>query len=95
MNIHEFRPKYVLLYNNICKYSVFDTKYLKILKIVPVKESNSEYVTIEFENDEYVGVQISHPDYLELVLRYHTGQLIDFENDNENVIIDLKFKIQE
>ena len=65
------------------------------MKIVPVKESNSEYVTIEFENDEYVGVQISHPDYLELVLRYHTGQLIDFENDNENVIIDLKFKIQE
>ena len=95
MNIHEFRPKYFLLYNNICEYSIFDTKYLKILKIVPVKESDSEYVTIEFENDEYVGVQISHPNYLEFILRSHTGQLIDFEKDDENVIIDLKFKIQE
>ena len=95
MNIHEFRPKYFLLYNNICEYSIFDTKYLKILKIVPVKESDSEYVTIEFENDEYVGVQISHPNYLEFIPRSHTGQLIGFESDNENVIIDLKFKIQE
>ena len=30
MNIHEFGPKYFLLYNNICEYSFFDTKYLKI-----------------------------------------------------------------
>ena len=63
--------------------------------MVPVKESNSEYVTIEFENNEYVGVQISHPNYLKFILRSHTGHLIYFENDNENVIIDLKFKIQE
>ena len=60
----------------------------------PVKESDLEYVTIGFENDEYVGVQTSHPNYLEFILRSHTGQLIDFENDDENVIIDLKFKIQ-
>ena len=81
--------------NTAVEYSIFDTKYLKILKIVPIKEADSEYVTIEFENDEYVGVQTSHPNYLEFILRSHTGQLIDFENDDENVIIDLKFKIQE
>ena len=95
MNIHEFRPKYFLLYNNICKYSIFDSKYLQILKIVPVKESKSEYITIEFENEEYVGIQISHPNYLEFTIRSHTGELIDFEDNNGHVIIDLSFKINE
>ena len=93
MNILEFRPKYFLLYNNICEHSIYDSKFLKILKIVPVKESTAEYMTIEFENEEYHSIQVSHPNYLEFTLRSHTGELIQFHNNQENVIIDLSFKI--
>ena len=57
MNLLEFRPKYFLLYNNICEYSIFDSKYLKILKIVSVKKSDCEYITLEFENEEYIGIK--------------------------------------
>ena len=42
VNIYEFRPKYFLLYNNICEHSIYDSKFLRVLKIVPVKESDSE-----------------------------------------------------
>ena len=93
MNIFEFRPKYFFLYNNVCEHSVFDNKYLKILKVVPVKESKSEYITVEFENEEYVGIQISYPNYLEFILRSHTGNLLEFSDEYENIIIDLAFKI--
>ena len=41
MNILEFRPKYFLFYNNICEHYIYDTKFLKILKIVPVKQSKA------------------------------------------------------
>lgn len=92
MNMKEFRPKYFLLYNNICEHAIFDNKYLKILKIVPVKESDSEYITVEFENDEYVGIQISHPNYIEFALRTHTGELVEFNNPYENLIVDMTFK---
>ena len=93
MNILEFRPKYFLLYNNICEHSIYDSKFLKILKIVHVKESKAEYMTIEFENEEYHSIQVSHPNYLEFTLRSHTGELIQFHNNQENVIIDLSFKM--
>ena len=92
MNLREFRPNYLLLYNNICEYAIFDNKYLKIIKIVPVKESESEYITVEFDNEEYVGIKVSHPNYIEFVLRTHTGELVEFNNPKENLIIDLTFK---
>ena len=66
---------------------------MKILKIVPVKESNEEYVTIEFENEEYIKIHETHPNYLEFTLRSHSGELIEFHDLNENLIIDLNFKI--
>ena len=92
INVNKFKPKYFLLYNNICQYSIFDTKYLPILKIIPIKNIDSEYITIEFKNDEYIGIQVSHPNYLEFVLRSHTGELLEFANTVENVILDLSFK---
>ena len=93
VNVYEFRPKYFLLYNNICEHSIYDSKFLRVLKIVPVKESDSEYVTLEFANEEYLKIQVSHPNFLEFVLRSHTGELIQFHDKKENVIIDLSFKI--
>ena len=93
VNIYEFRPKYFLLYNNICEHSIYDSKFLRVLKIVPVKESDSEYVTLEFENEEYLKIQVSHPNFLEFVLRSHTGEMIQFHEKKENVIVDLSFKI--
>ena len=57
-------PKYFLLYNNIRKYAIFGNKYLKILKIVPVRESGSKYITVEFDNEEYVGIIVSYPNYV-------------------------------
>ncbi len=92
INVNKFKPKYFLLYNNICQYSIFDTKYLPILKIIPIKNTDSEYITIEFKNEEYIGIQVSHPNYLEFVLRSHTGELLEFANTVENVILDLSFK---
>ena len=62
------------------------------MKIIPIKNTDSEYITIEFENEEYIGIQVSHPNYLEFVLRSHTGKLLEFVNTIENVILDLSFK---
>ena len=56
IDVIEFKSKYFLLYNNICRYSIFDTKYLPILKIIPIKNIDSEFITIEFKNEEYIGI---------------------------------------
>ena len=62
------------------------------LKNYTHKNTDSEYITIEFKNEEYIGIQVSHPNYLEFVLRSHTGELLEFANTVENVILDLSFK---
>ena len=55
------------------------------------EDSESIWKTITYENDEYKK-DTKKPLYLEFALRLPSGDLIEFENDEDDVVINLKTK---
>ena len=92
INLGLHRPRYALVYNNIIEDSIVDNNYYKILKTIYFEESNSKWSTITYKNDEYKKVQEKTPLYLEFSLRLPSGDLVEFENDEDDVVINLKTK---
>ena len=92
MNLEMHRPKYALVYNNIIEDSIVDNSYNKILKTIYFEDSESKWKTITYKNDEYKKVQEKNPLYLEFALRLPSGDLVEFENDKDDVVINLKTK---
>ena len=70
-----------------------DNSYYKILKTIYFEDSESRRKTISHENDEYKNVQEKNPLYLEFVLRLASGDLVEFENEEDDAVINLKTKV--
>ena len=92
INLGLHRPRYALVYNNIIEDSIVDNNYYKILKTIYFEESDSKWNTITYKNDEYKNVREKTPLYLEFSLRLPSGDLVEFENDEDDVVINLKTK---
>ena len=71
---------------------IIDENYYKILKTIYFEESDSKWNTITYKNDEYKKFQEKTPLYLEFSLRLPSGDLVEFENDEDDVVINLKTK---
>ena len=94
INLEIHRPRYALVYNNIIEDSIVDNSYYKILKTIYFEDSGSKWKTITYKNEEYKKVQEKTPLYLEFALRLPSGNLVEFENDEDDVVINLKTKSQ-
>ena len=94
INLQLHRPRYALVYNNIIEDSIVDNSYYKILKTIYFEDSESKWKTITYKNDEFKKVQEKNPLYLEFSLRLPSGDLVEFENDEDDVVVTLKTKIQ-
>ena len=70
-----------------------DNSYYKILKTIYFEDSESRWKTISYKNDEYKNGQEKHPHYLEFALRLASGDLVEFENEEDDVVINLKTKL--
>ena len=92
INLELHRPRYALVYNNIIEDSIVDNSYYKILKTIYFENSESKWKTITYKNDEFKKVQEKNPLYLEFSLRLPSGDLVEFENDEDDVVINLKTK---
>ena len=92
INLELHRPRYALLYNNIIEDSIVDNSYYKILKTIYFEDSISKWKTITYKNDEFKKVQEKNPLFLEFSLRLPSGDLIEFENEDDDVVINLKTK---
>ena len=93
LNLEIHRPRYALVYNNIIEDSIVDNSYYKILKTIYFEDSESRWKTISYKNDEYKNVQEKNPLYLEFALRLASGDLVEFENEEDDVVINLKTKL--
>ena len=93
INLQIHRPRYALVYNNIIEDSIVDNSYYKVLKTIYFEDSESKWKTITYKNDEYQKVH-EKTLYLEFALRLPSGDLIEFENDEDDVVINLKTKAQ-
>jgi len=85
MNIHLYRPPYMMIYLNILDLSPVHETYTNILSVVPIsnmKSDNSEYQTFEAQNITFRELSITRITEIKTTIRDHTGNLIPFENDN-------------
>jgi hypothetical protein len=73
-----FIPKYLMLYGDFVNPSLVGGNLLKILKIIPIKESITKYVLYEIENKEFLELQNNVLDQMEFELRGHDGNFINF-----------------
>ena len=80
------------MYNNIIEDSIVDNSYYKILKTIYFENSESKWKTIAYKNEEFKKVQEKNPLYLEFSLRLPSGDLIEFESDDNEVVINLRTK---
>ena len=92
INLQMHHHRYALVYNNIIEDSIVDNSYYKVLKTIYFEDSESKWKTITFKNDEYKNVHEKNPLYLEFALRLPSGDLVEFENDEDDVVINLKTK---
>ena len=93
INLQLHRPRYALVYNNIIEDSIVDNSYYEILKAIYFEDSESKWKTITYKNDEFKKIQEKNPLYLEFSLRLPSGDLVEFENDEDDVVVNLKTKI--
>ena len=70
-----------------------DNSYYKILKTIYFEDSESRWKTISYKNDENKNVQEKNPLYLEFAFRLASGDLVEFENEEDDVVINLKTKL--
>ena len=92
INLELHRPRYALVYNNIIEDSIVDNNYYKVLKTIYFEDSDSKWKTITYKNDEYKNVCEKTPLYLEFMLRLPSGDEVEFENMEDEVVINLKTK---
>ena len=89
INLQLHRPRYALVYNNIIEDSIVDNSYYKILKTIYFEDSESKWKTITYKNDEFKKNQEKNPLYLEFSLRLPSGDLVEFENDEDDVVVNI------
>ena len=80
------------MYNNVVEDSIVDNNYYKVLKTIYFEDSDSKWKTITYKNDEYKNVCEKNPLYLEFMLRLPSGDEVEFENMEDEVVINLKTK---
>lgn len=82
-----FKPSYFMLYANIVKPTAVSGEFLTILKIFPVNSSDDVYVIQEFKHREYLALNNYDIKEIEFHLRSHTGEYIDFDSKNKDLVI--------
>ena len=92
INTNFHRPNYGLIYNNIISESILNNKYYKILKSIFFEVTETSWKTISFERNDYINIQEKNPLFLEFSIRLPSGEIIEFENQDDEVILHLQVK---
>jgi len=84
------KPNYIMLYSDIVKSTIIAGNFAKILKIIPLKTTDLNYVIQEFRTKEFTELERTQLDVIEVHLRSHDGAFINFLS-NQDVIMNLEF----
>ena len=90
VNFNNCKPNYMMVYSNIVNGSIIGSTICNILKIVPTRKHEDQYVLNEFKHNEFYDLQNTEINEIEISLRSHDGELINFQT-NQNIIINLLF----
>lgn len=83
-------PKYICMYANFISPTILGGEYHKILRIIPIRESKTGFIISEFKHREFYELQNTEISDLEIHLRAHDGELINFKS-KQNIILNLLF----
>ena len=90
-DLNYLKPNYYIVYSNMVSRSIVGGIMSNILKVVPIKSSSDEYYVIsDFKHKEYYELQNTEISDIEIQLRSHDGELINFAS-HQDVILNLEF----
>ena len=90
IDISLLKPNYIMVYSDIIKSTIIAGDFAKILKIIPLKNTDLNYVIQEFKTKEFTELERTQFDVIEINLRSHDGAFINFLT-NQDVILNLEF----
>ena len=90
INLEFLKPNYVFVYANFVESSIIGGKYSKILRVFPLQNKDKGFVITEFKHNEYLELQNTDISEMEIEIRSHDGQYINFAT-NEDIILNLEF----
>ena len=90
INMYYFRPNYYICYLNIIKSSILGAGFSKVLRFIPIQDSPLKYVITEFKRKEYYNIEHTNIDYVDIELRTHDGEFVNFVPGQE-VLLNLEF----
>ena len=83
------KPNYIMVYSDIVKSTIIGGNFSKILKIIPLKSTDLNYIIQEFRTKELIELESTQLDVIEINLRSHDGAFINFLS-NQDVILNLE-----
>lgn len=90
IDLDYLKPNYMIVYSNIVSKSVIGGIMSNILKVVPIKSNSDSYVISDFKSKEYYELLNTEIDAIEINLRSHDGQPINFAS-YQDTILNLEF----
>lgn len=86
MNLNQFIPNYLMIYTDLIKNSIINEKYTNLLRVVPIEQNiTTSYQTVDFKNITYHEISNYLIDAIKIEIRDHSGQLIQFQNNDVNL----------
>jgi len=90
INMDFLKPNYIMVYSNIVNPTVIGGKYNNLLRVVPIRSGSSYYTLSDFKHKEYYELQNTEIDTIEIDLRAHDGNEINFAS-SQDTILNLEF----
>jgi|GEM_PF-6496746 len=91
MQMNYLRPHYIMVYTNIVSRTIVGGSMSNILKVIPIKDTIDNYIIADFQNKDYYELQNTEIDTIEIQLRAHDGELINFAS-RLPTILNLEFR---
>lgn len=91
INIHYYRPNYIMSYTNIVEPTPINAELTNVLKVFQVT-FNKDHALYEFKHLEHHRLLNDEINVIHIDLRNHAGELVQFEKtENSQVIVNLLF----
>lgn len=90
INLSYLKPHYIMVYTNIVSKSIVGGTMSNILKVVPIRNVDDYYVIADIQHKDYYELQNTEIDTIEVQLRSHDGEPINFASDVPT-ILNLEF----
>jgi len=91
VDLHFYRPNYVMMYSNIAAPTILGGEFQNILKVFPVQNNDKQkYQIQEFKHFEYLNLSNHEIKDIEIDFRSHSGDKVFFGGKYE-IIVNLLF----